>query len=464
MALSDAVVILLAFYLAPIMRAIALGRIRWTFNEPPLNWNASISPFYVALYTLSFLLCAYRYGLYSKITSSSLAHEMRLVTQGSLISGLMLCGAPYMFHTAEIFRLLVVLLILTASAALCLRRAVSHYFQYSRYTQGINLRNVAILGTNQLSYAISEYLRNNLFLSCHFAGFIAIPGSRISTEILQGDIIGSVDDIHQLTRQNFLDEVVIAEYYPAEDMLRMVEDAQKLNINLRAVAGYYGELTANASVEYLGVYPLASLHRTAPRTVTPVLKRMLDIVLSLLGLLILFVPMAIIALVVRLDSGGPVLYVSERIGKRGRVFSCLKFRSMVKHAEEVKKDLMLVNERDGIIFKATKDPRITRIGKVLRKYSLDELPQLVNVLRGEMSMVGPRPPIASEVAKYKVKYLRRLDVMPGLTGLWQVRARQDPSFAKYIAHDLVYVKRWSLWLDLKILLQTVNVVLRGTGV
>jgi lipopolysaccharide/colanic/teichoic acid biosynthesis glycosyltransferase len=166
---------------------------------------------------------------------------------------------------------------------------------------------------------------------------------------------------------------------------------------------------------------------------------------------------------VKIDSPGPVFYVSERVGKRGRVFRCFKYRTMVANAEEMKKDLALHNERDGILFKMRNDPRITRLGRFLRKYSLDELPQFLNVLRGEMSIVGPRPPLASEVEKYGLEHFRRLEVMPGLTGLWQVQARHDPSFAKYIELDTAYVENWSLWLDIKILLRTADVVLRGTG-
>jgi lipopolysaccharide/colanic/teichoic acid biosynthesis glycosyltransferase len=158
-----------------------------------------------------------------------------------------------------------------------------------------------------------------------------------------------------------------------------------------------------------------------------------------------------------------VFYSSERIGKKGRVFRCLKFRTMVRDAESRRADVMHMNERDGVLFKITNDPRITKLGRFLRKYSLDELPQFFNVLRGDMSIVGPRPPLASEVKEYKLSHLRRLDVMPGITGLWQVQARQDPSFDNYISLDVTYVDNWSIWLDLKILVRTIAVVLAGTG-
>jgi lipopolysaccharide/colanic/teichoic acid biosynthesis glycosyltransferase len=170
-----------------------------------------------------------------------------------------------------------------------------------------------------------------------------------------------------------------------------------------------------------------------------------------------------IAIAVRSDSPGPIFYGSERIGKKARVFRCLKFRTMVPDAERRRTEVLHMNERDSVLFKITNDPRITRTGRFLRKYSLDELPQLINVLRGDMSMVGPRPPIASEVKRYELNHLRRLDVVPGITGLWQVQARQDPSFDSYISLDTAYIENWSLWLDIKILVRTVGVVIAGTG-
>jgi lipopolysaccharide/colanic/teichoic acid biosynthesis glycosyltransferase len=173
--------------------------------------------------------------------------------------------------------------------------------------------------------------------------------------------------------------------------------------------------------------------------------------------------MLVIALAVRFDSEGPIFYRAQRIGRKGRTFSCYKFRTMVQNADKMKEQLAHMNERDSILFKIANDPRITRVGSFLRKYSLDELPQFYNVLRGDMSLVGPRPPIANEVEQYDLSHLRRLNVLPGITGLWQVEARQDPSFDSYISLDTAYVENWSLWLDMKILARTLGVVLSGTG-
>jgi len=171
----------------------------------------------------------------------------------------------------------------------------------------------------------------------------------------------------------------------------------------------------------------------------------------------------LISALVWLDSPGPVFYCSERIGKKGNPFRCMKFRTMVSAAEKRRAEIMHLNEREGILFKINNDPRVTRVGRILRKYSLDELPQFFNVLRGDMSVVGPRPPIASEVREYKLNQLRRLDVTPGITGLWQVQGRQDPSFDSYISLDMAYIENWSLWLDVKIMVRTAGVLFAGTG-
>jgi lipopolysaccharide/colanic/teichoic acid biosynthesis glycosyltransferase len=173
--------------------------------------------------------------------------------------------------------------------------------------------------------------------------------------------------------------------------------------------------------------------------------------------------MLMLMIAIRMDSKGPIFYRAQRIGRKGRTFTCYKFRTMCVDADKMKESLKHKNERDGVLFKITNDPRVTRVGRLLRKYSLDELPQLYNVMRGDMSLVGPRPPIASEVEQYDISHLRRLDVLPGMTGLWQVEARQDPSFDSYISLDTAYVENWSLWLDMKILARTVGVVFSGTG-
>jgi exopolysaccharide biosynthesis polyprenyl glycosylphosphotransferase len=463
MALSDLLMILLAFAASLMLRTVVIFRVYPGYGKPPTDWAHPVELIYLAWFALAFVLVARRYGLYAPIAGSTASHELGLVVQACLNAGLLLCGALYLFRAVEISRILVMLLVGFSAMALSVRRVIGRFSRYRQFEQGIELRNIVILGTNHLSLTLSRHLQYHTRLGYRFVGFVSVTGKTASPEISSHQILGGIDKIRQLTRQHFVDEVVIGEFCPTEQAIHLVEEARELGIDLRAIAGYYGELTTNAPVEYLGIFPMSALHRSEPRVVGLFCKRLVDIVLSLAALIAAAPLMALIALAVKIDSEGPVFYVSDRIGKRGRMFRCIKYRTMVKNAEAMKKDLAAHNERDGILFKMRNDPRITRLGRFLRKYSLDELPQFLNVLRGEMSIVGPRPPIATEVEKYDLEHFRRLEVMPGLTGLWQVQARHDPSFAKYIELDTAYVENWSLWLDLRILLRTADVVLRGTG-
>jgi len=193
------------------------------------------------------------------------------------------------------------------------------------------------------------------------------------------------------------------------------------------------------------------------------LKRLLDIIVSA-SMLILLAPLFLVtALAIKLDSPGPVLYSQIRLGKWGRPFRMYKFRSMVVNADKLKADLQACNESGGVIFKMKRDPRITRVGRIIRKLSIDELPQLVNVLKGEMSLVGPRPALASEVEQYTLDERRRLEVKPGLTCIWQISGRSDLDFQQQVRLDVAYIESQSFWQDVKILFKTVPVVLLGKG-
>ncbi|MGC2639903.1 MAG: sugar transferase [Acidobacteriaceae bacterium] len=462
MIINDLLMILVAFGLSVVLRMAVATRVAWVAGRPTA-WATPAELAYFGWFAVAYVLVARRYGLYSPTPLGRSSHELRLVMQGCLTAGLLLSGALFLFHGIMVSRVLVLLLVLATMVTLGVRRFWWRYSRLRHYEQGLELRNVMVVGTNQLSCVLGRYMDAHRQLGCRFVGFVSVPGAAIRGEIEPGEILGNVEKLRQLIRQNFVDEVVIGEFFPIEHVIRILEEARDLDIDVRAVAGYYSELTAMAPLEYLGIFPVAALHRRRSQAVGLFCKRIVDILLSLGALIVAAPLMAAVALAVKLDSAGPVFYVSERIGRRGRVFRCFKFRTMVKNAESMKKDLDALNERDGILFKMSNDPRITRLGAFLRKYSLDELPQFLNVLRGEMSIVGPRPPIASEVEKYQLEHFRRLEVLPGLTGLWQVEARHDPSFAKYIELDTAYVENWSIGLDLRILVRTANVVLRGTG-
>ena len=218
-----------------------------------------------------------------------------------------------------------------------------------------------------------------------------------------------------------------------------------------------------SSREFRQSSSLGSTGRARHLRLEQIIKRAFDIVFSLLALVFISPVLLAIIILVKLDSEGPVLYVSERIGRDGKRFRFLKFRTMVKEADSLRGSLLHLNERRGNLFKMTNDPRVTRLGRFLRRHSLDELPQFFSVLNGHMSVVGPRPCLTSEYARYTKEQRRRVEALPGITGLWQVEARTHPSSDTYFEMDIHYIENWSLWLDMKILLKTVWVVLQGTG-
>jgi exopolysaccharide biosynthesis polyprenyl glycosylphosphotransferase len=219
----------------------------------------------------------------------------------------------------------------------------------------------------------------------------------------------------------------------------------------------FGESTGENAVgeQVLGLAAIASCGSIAKRT--------LDVIVSACLLVLIAPVLLLIALAIAIESPGPILFRQVRSGRDGEPFVFLKFRSMVEDAEERRKEIEAFNEADGPIFKIRNDPRVTRVGRFLRRTSLDELPQLWNVLRGEMSLVGPRPPLPSEVTQYEAWHLQRLLVRPGITGLWQVSGRSNLGFTEMVELDLQYIQRWSLWLDLRILLRTLLVVFLANG-
>ena len=277
-------------------------------------------------------------------------------------------------------------------------------------------------------------------------------------------VIGSIEDSIPLARAMFVDEIFFVRRPETVTLIQAIEEARASGIDLRLIPGISETLQRRTDVHYIGDMPTIVLHRAGTHEISKFFKRLLDVSVAFVALILLLPLFLAIVLAIQLDSPGPVFYVSDRVGLKGSKFRCFKFRTMVPTAHQIRAQLKHLNERDGVLFKIANDPRITEgPGKVLRKYSLDELPQLWNVFRGDMSLVGPRPPIGDEVAQYKIDQFCRLEVVPGITGLWQVEARDNPSFERYMELDRKYVNDWSIWFDFKILLRTVNVVLRGTG-
>ena len=416
---------------------------------------------FLLIFGVYLLIFARVYGLYRALDTRSGLSEARLTIQATLTAGLLLCGTLYLTRMYEVSRVVVALTVLLTGVMIVGRRAVWRKVRERRFLLGREVRNVLIVGDGRVGHALRNHLESLPHMGFRFKGFISLDPQQEQQPNHQ--IIGDVHHCVALARSLFVDEIYFSTPADKQTVLSVVEDARAIGIEVRVVPDLYDGLAWNAPIEYVGQFPTIPLHRRDfPRSAF-ILKRIIDVILSGLALLVCSPLMLAIALLIKQDSPGPVFYRAARIGRKGRRFSCFKFRTMVADADRKKADLMKQNERDGILFKMTNDPRITGIGAKLRKYSLDELPQFFNVLIGDMSLVGPRPPLASEVEQYDIDHLRRLDVLPGITGLWQVEARQDPSFDSYISLDTAYVENWNLMLDLRILARTVSVVIAGTG-
>jgi exopolysaccharide biosynthesis polyprenyl glycosylphosphotransferase len=458
----DLIIVFVAVILALRVRVVLPPQVSILHILPDLIEASPRTLFlYIGWFAACLIFFARSYGLYGPIQNRSGLHEQRMTVQAVLVSGLLLCGALYLFNGVAISRIVVALVVLFSAAILCVRRAVWRRMAYKRFREGMETRNVLIVGAGRVGYALRNHLESLNHLGFRFKGFVAL--TEREAESGDAEVIGDVRNCLSLARSLFVDEIFFSVPADKKLVIGMVEEARTAGIDVRVVPDMYDGLAWNAPVEYIGQFPTIPLHRRDFPMGAFLLKRALDIVLASVALLVASPIMIGIAIAVRIDSKGSIFYGAERIGRKGRTFSCFKFRTMVKDADKLKADLEHMNERDGILFKIANDPRITRVGAILRKYSLDELPQFYNVLRGDMSLVGPRPPMAAEVEQYDLAHLRRLDVLPGITGLWQVEARQDPSFDSYISLDTAYVENWSLWLDLKILARTVHVVLSGTG-
>lgn len=324
---------------------------------------------------------------------------------------------------------------------------------------GRKMRNVLIIGAGRVGRKLATSMGDDLSGRCEVTGFLD------EDEPIGGDVHGRVEDLSRILRTDFVDEIILTGPQHPDVARRVIREARRNQIDVKVVPDLFGfEPDDPLVLERFGNISVLTLREERMPVFSLFLKRTVDAVSAAVALAVTAPLLTIIALVIKWESPGPVLYQAQRVGLKGRRFRCYKFRTMDAGADKLKEHLRASNERQGPFFKMTDDPRITRAGRFLRRYSLDELPQLWNVVQGEMSLVGPRPHPLDDFERYDLADLQRLDVPPGLTGLWQITARRDPSFERGLALDLEYIRSWTLWKDFRILYKTVSVVLHGSGV
>jgi exopolysaccharide biosynthesis polyprenyl glycosylphosphotransferase len=322
---------------------------------------------------------------------------------------------------------------------------------------GRRVRNVLIIGAGPVGRRIAAEVEAHSEPPRVVCGFL-------DDELPMGDrMIGRVSSLARLSRTGFVDEVILAAPRNRDLIQRVLQEARRLRLDVKLVPDLFGCRPEGSDVERFGDLPAICLHQEPSPALGLFVKRILDAAVAGAALLILSPFLGLIAGLIKIGSKGPALYAAQRAGHKGRLFRCYKFRTMVSNADDLKLSLRRQNERLGPIFKISGDPRITKLGHILRRYSLDELPQLWNVLKGEMSLVGPRPHPLDDFAGYEIEHLARLDVTPGMTGLWQVTARRDPSFQRGMDLDREYIQTWSLAQDFRILFRTFRACIEGSG-
>jgi exopolysaccharide biosynthesis polyprenyl glycosylphosphotransferase len=374
------------------------------------------------------------------------------------ISGIVYVFIPNVFNGSFIFLFWILSILLTIAI-----RMTMYAFLIILRNQGRNLRNVVIVGTGRRAQKFARWIRERKELGYSLIGFVDNKGFDAANHIV---LLSDLDRFSEVLRLHVVDEVIIG--LPIKSFYEKIEEIVKISedqgIKVRFLADLFNQRLAKSRVDHIDEVPIITLYTGALDTWHLSFKRLIDIVVST-TMLLLFSPLFIIVgIIIKLDSPGPLFFAQQRIGYNKRRFKVYKFRTMIKDAEKKQSELEQHNEMDGPVFKIKRDPRITQIGKILRKASLDELPQLFNVLKGDMSLVGPRPlPVRDYNNFAKDWQKRRFSVRPGLTCIWQIKGRNKIAFEKWMQLDMEYIDNWSLLLDAKIILKTILVLFKGSG-
>lgn len=452
----DTIVTILAYILAYYSRILYPSD-----NTADFYSHLALLPLILTLFTG---LVSYQTAYKSPRSLNLIAHSWTIFRGGS-ISFAVLMSLFFIFKIQFVSRYVILIFcVLEFIFLLSIRAFVQWYFQRS-VKQGKNCLNIIIIGTGDRAKELSEKLSRQTAWGVKVLGHLDPDSSRIGKKVLDSPVIGTVNDINKCLKEFVVDEVIIAIPRSLLNDVEMIYQAcEEEGIKLRFMADVFNLQVSRMGLIQLGSIPLLTLEPVAQSEIKLLVKRCFDLSITLLFMPVILPIIAIIAIAIKLDSPGPVFFIQQRVGLRKHLFPMIKFRSMHVNAEEIMKEIEHLNEAKGPIFKIANDPRVTRIGKYLRKTSLDELPQLFNVIRGEMSLVGPRPMSTRDVSKFdKGIQRKRFSVKPGLTCIWQISGRSNLPFEKWLELDLKYIENWTLWLDIIILFKTMPAVIFSKG-
>jgi exopolysaccharide biosynthesis polyprenyl glycosylphosphotransferase len=402
---------------------------------------------------------------YNESGKTTLMQQFRLVGRTGILGTLTLFAAAYILRIELPPRMTIVLFLVINVLLLFLNRLFFYYLiQYMREGGTFN-RSILIVGSGEKAQRFVKSVSEHAEWSMDLIGFVEFDRAKVGQSVLGSQVLGTQEDLPNILHTHVIDEVVFAVpnrlLGECTDLLALCEQE---GVRAIILSNFFSGLVASVETDILYDQPVLIYSSAKYKEWQLLVKRVFDIGVSSIALLFLLPLLFVIALLVKVGDGGPIFYRWNVVGLNKKKFYGYKFRTMVVDADRLKEKLLAQNEMKGVVFKMKNDPRITRVGGILRKFSLDELPQLWSVLKGDMAIVGPRPPLENELNRFDSWHRRKLSVKPGLTCLWQVSGRSTiTDFDEWVKLDLAYIDNWSLWLDLKILLRTIPVVLTGRG-
>jgi exopolysaccharide biosynthesis polyprenyl glycosylphosphotransferase len=460
--ISDALLINLAFAIAYWARYEA----EWFAPLEPFNYVPFSEYAPIALFLTATLLVVFKLsGAYTPRRGASWLDRTLTIFSGTLIAVAAMIVVFFLYRPFFYSRLMFGFVgVFVVMALAFLRLVIGWVLAYLR-RRGMGIDRLLIVGAGETGRALMGNIVARPELGYRVVGFLDDDPVRQTTNFGRFRALGPIHSLPQILNTQKPDEVVVT--LPAErhaQILAILDECERHTVRVKIVPDLFTLSLNRVTLDDINGIPLIGLREVTISGWNYALKRALDLVLGGLAFivfwLIFFPP---IALAIKLDSRGTVFFKQQRLGRGGKLFLCYKFRSMRVGADDEVHQLAPLNEATGPLFKIKNDPRLTRMGRVFRRTSLDELPQIINVLRGDMSLVGPRPPLPREVAQYEAWHKKRLEVAPGMTGLWQVSGRSLLTFDEMVMLDLFYIENWSLWLDLSIMLRTVPSVLFAHG-
>jgi exopolysaccharide biosynthesis polyprenyl glycosylphosphotransferase len=464
---ADLALTSVAFFAAFFIRDLLLPAIapdQFPTGLYPLEDYLKIYPLVVVIWSVLF----FTYHSYHSHRTIPLTKEALTTIRVVFVGNVLLATLAYLIPLRQLSRAWFILFVVISMLLLVAEKILVRVLARWVRSKGMNYRTLLIVGTGRRATDIAKVIAEHKYWGYKILGFIS-DGHRLSNGWASYRVYGNVPDLRRILEHREIaepiDEIVFAvTRKKLDEMKQIFLMCEELGIRTRVAMNFFSNRVARLEIEELEGIPFLTFTTTPSNETQLALKRLLDLAISMLLLTLSLPVLVFAALAIRFTSPGSVVFKQKRIGLNGRMFTLYKFRTMIADAHERRDEYAHLNEMNGPAFKAKNDPRVTPVGRWLRRFSLDELPQLWNVFKGDMSLVGPRPPIPEEVASYHRWHRRRLSMKPGLTCLWQISGRNDiQDFDRWMQLDLQYIDNWSPTLDLKILLRTIPAVLSGKG-